>query len=97
MVWGSAGSTPATADANLPAEPTAPFGGVTLAINVESEARVDEVLAEAERAGAVLLRAAERAGWGGYRGYFADPDGHPWEVAYNPFTPIRDDGSLDVV
>jgi hypothetical protein len=44
----------------------------------------------------MLLRPAELADWGGYRGYFADLDGHPWEVAYNPFIAFNDDGSLDM-
>lgn len=83
-------------DANLPAEPVAPFGGMTLAINVGSEDRVDEVMAVAESAGATTLRPPERAPWGGYRGYFADPDGHPWEVACNPFVEFDDSGSLIV-
>jgi uncharacterized protein len=57
------------------------FRGVTLAYNVRSEERVDEVLAEAERAGAAIARPAQRTGWGGYSGYFADPEGYLWEVA----------------
>jgi len=61
-----------------------PFDGIALAINVESEAAVDEGLAVAVAAGATLLKVAERVFWGGYSGYFADPDGHAWEVAYNP-------------
>ncbi len=67
---------------------------MTLAINVESEQLVDAILAAATEAGAELLRPAERAHWGGYHGYFADPDGHPWEVAYNPFVPIDERGRL---
>jgi catechol 2,3-dioxygenase-like lactoylglutathione lyase family enzyme len=57
------------------------FRGVTLAHNVRSKTRVDEVLAEAERAGGSLVKAAEPTAWGGYGGYFADPDGYLWEVA----------------
>jgi len=57
------------------------FRGVTLSHNVRSEARVDEVLAEAERAGGKIVRRAERAAWGGYRGYFTDSEGFLWEVA----------------
>ena len=57
------------------------FRGVTLAYNVRTEDRVDEVLAEAERAGGSIVKPARRAEWGGYSGYFADPDGHLWEVA----------------
>ena len=78
-----------------PADPTA-FRGVALAINVESEAEVDRVLAAAADAGATPLKPATRAGWGGYSGYFADPDGNAWEVAYNPGWPVRADGSVEV-
>ncbi|MFC7071348.1 VOC family protein [Halobaculum lipolyticum] len=64
------------------------FAGVTLAHNVDDEERVDAVLAEAERAGATIVKPAARADWGGYSGYFADPDGHLWEVAHAPgFSP----------
>jgi uncharacterized protein len=65
---------------------------VTLAVNVESRALVDTCLDEAVRAGGTLLRPARDRFWGGYSGYFADPDGHAWEVAYNPFWPIGEDG-----
>ena len=64
----------------------------TLAMNVESRALVDEYLEEAVRAGAALLQPAQDRFWGGYSGYFADLDGHAWEVAYNPFWPIGEDG-----
>ena len=57
------------------------FRGVTLAYIARSEERVDELLAEAERAGGTLVRPAQRAAWGGYSGYFADPEGYLWEVA----------------
>jgi uncharacterized protein len=57
----------------------------TLAINVESKDLVDQVLARAVQAGADLLQPAQERFWGGYSGYFADPDGHAWEVAFNPF------------
>jgi len=68
------------ADADVPAD-GAGFRGVTLAYNVRSEARVDEVLAEAERAGGRIVRHARNTTWGGYGGYFADPEGQLWEVA----------------
>lgn len=84
------------ADAGLPARPRAPFGGVTLAINVEDEPAVDAALQAAVDAGGQLLKPATAADWGGYSGYFADPDGHPWEVAHNPFFPIGGDGSLEL-
>jgi catechol 2,3-dioxygenase-like lactoylglutathione lyase family enzyme len=83
-------------DAGLRSEPTAEFGGITLAINVESEAAVDAAFEAAQGAGARILKRAERAEWGGYSGYFADPDGHPWEVAYNPSFPIGADGRITI-
>jgi catechol 2,3-dioxygenase-like lactoylglutathione lyase family enzyme len=67
-------------DANVPAEGTG-FRGVTFAYNARSEERVDAVLAESERAGGRIVKAARRASWGGYSGYFADPEGYLWEVA----------------
>ncbi|HEY9034193.1 MAG TPA: VOC family protein [Pseudomonadales bacterium] len=60
------------------------FAGFTLAHNVASEQAVDEVMAQALAAGAVLKKPAQKTGWGGYAGYFADPDGFLWEVAHNP-------------
>ena len=63
------------------------FGGFTLAHNVRSEAAVDAVLAEVAERGGQILRPARRADWGGYSGYFADPDGVLWEVAWNPHFP----------
>jgi predicted lactoylglutathione lyase len=64
---------------------TGGWGGVTLAHNVGSPAEVDEVLTTAERAGATVGRRGAETFWGGYSGLFLDPDGHPWEVAHNPF------------
>jgi catechol 2,3-dioxygenase-like lactoylglutathione lyase family enzyme len=61
------------------------FRGVALAYNVHSEPEVEQVLEIALAAGATLIRPAQKVFWGGYSGYFADPDGHLWEVAYNPF------------
>jgi catechol 2,3-dioxygenase-like lactoylglutathione lyase family enzyme len=60
------------------------FEGFTLAHNVESEAEVDAVMNQAIRAGATLVKQPHKVFWGGYSGYFKDPDGHLWEVAYNP-------------
>lgn len=75
------------ADAAVPT--SAPgFSGVTLAHCVSSKATVDATLAEARRAGAKIVKPARDAEWGGYSGYFADPDGHLWEVAWNPFTDL---------
>nr|VFJ95121.1 MAG: hypothetical protein BECKH772A_GA0070896_1008211 [Candidatus Kentron sp. H]VFJ95838.1 MAG: hypothetical protein BECKH772B_GA0070898_1008211 [Candidatus Kentron sp. H]VFK02013.1 MAG: hypothetical protein BECKH772C_GA0070978_1007911 [Candidatus Kentron sp. H] len=61
------------------------FSGVTLAYNVTGEEKVKEVLLEAEAAGATIVKPARKADWGGFHGYFSDPDGHLWEVAFNPF------------
>jgi catechol 2,3-dioxygenase-like lactoylglutathione lyase family enzyme len=70
------------------------FGGIALAHNVRSPEEVDAVLAEAASAGAVVTRAGAPTFWGGYSGVFLDLDGHPWEVAHNPFWTLGDDGSV---
>lgn len=70
------------------------FGGLALAHNVRSREDVEAVLAEAAAAGAAILKSAEDTPWGGYSGYFADPDGHLWEVAFNPAWTIGEDGSV---
>jgi uncharacterized protein len=64
------------------------FSGVTLAHNAASKADVDAVFQHALSAGARAVKQPQDAFWGGYSGYFADPDGHLWEVAYNPFTDL---------
>lgn len=70
------------------------FRGVALAWNCRSEDAVDAVIDRAGRAGAIIRKPAQDAFWGGYSGYFADLDGHLWEVAYNPHFPLTDDGRL---
>jgi uncharacterized protein len=60
------------------------FSGIAIAHNVDSESAVDEVLAQAVSAGAKLVKPGQKVFWGGYSGYFADPDGYLWEVAHNP-------------
>jgi len=82
------------ADANALAGAGPQPGTAALAINVESEVEVERVLAEAVAAGASLAKAAVKSDWGGYSGYFADPDGHLWEVAHNPFLPLDEHGSV---
>lgn len=72
------------------------WGGVTLAHNVSSPGEVDAVLAEAEKAGAIIGRPGAPTEWGGYSGIFLDPDGHPWEVAHNPGWPVDDDGHVRI-
>lgn len=68
------------------------WGGVTLAHNVRSPAEVDELLAAADAAGATIGRSGAATFWGGHSGVFIDPDGHPWEIAHNPYWTITDDG-----
>lgn len=80
-------------DAGMPSAGSG-FAGITLAHNVRSPAAVDEVLVQAETAGGRIVKPAEKAFWGGYSGYFADPDGHLWEVAYNPFWTLDVDGTV---
>lgn len=70
------------------------FSGVTLAHNCRSETEVDAVLSHAVAQGATLKKSAEKVFWGGYSGYFADPDGQLWEVAYNPHFTFNDAGHL---
>jgi hypothetical protein len=81
------------ADAHLPTEGSG-FAGIALAYNTRSREEVDAVLDEAKAAGATIPKPAEDAFWGGYSGYFADPDGHLWEVAWNPHWTIAEDGSV---
>ncbi|MFE9653141.1 VOC family protein [Micromonospora sp. NPDC006431] len=72
------------------------FGGLGLAQNVRSRAEVDEILHQAAEAGATVTRPARETFYGGYAGYFTDPDGHPWEIAWNPGFALGPDGSLTV-
>ena len=74
----------------VPHPPT--FRGVTLSINVASPQFVDDSLGTAAAAGARIVKPAQATEWGGYHGYFADADGHLWEVAHNPFWPLGPDG-----
>lgn len=72
------------ADATVSAEGEG-FAGVTLAHNVHSEAEVDAVVEQAKKAGGTVVKKPEKTFWGGYNGYFKDPDGYLWEVAHNPY------------
>ncbi|HKA46696.1 MAG TPA: VOC family protein [Methyloceanibacter sp.] len=69
-------------------------GGIVVAQNVASEQDVDAMMARAKTAGAHILKAAAKTFWGGYNGYFADQDGHLWEIAFNPFWKLDDDGRV---
>lgn len=82
------------ADAQLPNAPIDSFGGIALAHNLPSPAEVDRVMEEARAAGAAILKPAQKTFWGGYAGYFADPDGHLWEAAHNPFWELTPDGRV---
>ncbi len=73
-----------------------PADAVALATNVASPDVVDTFLAAAQRAGGAVAVPAARMHWGGYSGYFTDPDGHLWEVAHNPFMPLGDDGRIEL-
>lgn len=72
------------------------YRGYSLAHNVRSEAEVDEIFTRMKNHGAIILKEPHKAFWGGYSGNFADPDGHTWEIAYNPFWTIRKDGRVSM-
>ena len=72
------------------------LSSVYLAYNTRSDEEVDAVLAEAERAGGRVVKPAGRAFWGGWYGYFADPEGNLWEIAHNPAFPIDDQGNISL-
>jgi catechol 2,3-dioxygenase-like lactoylglutathione lyase family enzyme len=72
------------------------FRAVTLALNCDSPAEVDEVVRAWLDAGALLVKAPEEVVWGGYSGYVADPDGHLWEIAHNPYAPNDDAGRMQI-
>lgn len=75
--------------------PRSMFAGITIAHNVRERHQVDELLAQAEQAGATVVKSGTAAEWGGYSGYFTDPDGYLWEIAWGAFD-FKPDGSLDV-
>ena len=70
------------------------YQGFALAHNVDSRDRVDEIFAVLRERGATIVKEPEVVSWGGYSGYFEDPDGHKWEVAHNPYWSFRDDGRI---
>lgn len=82
-------------DANVTAQGNG-FSGFTLAHNVESEDAVVSTLAEAVAVGATLVRPADKVFWGGFRGYFSDPDGFLWEVCWNPFVTLDSEGHVQL-
>jgi len=72
------------------------FRGIALAYNVRTKEEVDARLTEAAAAGAVIVKSAHDVFWGGRIAYFADPDGHLWEIAWNPGFPIAEDGAITI-
>jgi catechol 2,3-dioxygenase-like lactoylglutathione lyase family enzyme len=72
------------------------FSGITLAHNVRTREEVAQVLATAERAGGRIVKPAQDVFWGGHSGYFTDPDGHYWEVAWNPEMPLDQSGFMNL-
>jgi uncharacterized protein len=83
-------------DAGLDDTTPPSFRGCALAWNAASEAEADRIMAQAEGAGAMIVKKLQKAFWGGYSGYFADPDGHLWEVAYNPYFPLDEHGRIEL-
>ena len=77
-----------------PPAPSGAYEGFALAHNLRSRQEVDEHFAHLKRHGATIVKPPQQAEWGGYSGYFADPDGHKWELAYNPFWTVRADGRI---
>ena len=81
----------AGAESDLPA-----YLGITLALNLASEDAVDLAFARVHEVGGRIVKPAHRTEWGGYSGYFADPDGHLWEICHNPGFPLDDDGRIEI-
>jgi catechol 2,3-dioxygenase-like lactoylglutathione lyase family enzyme len=84
------------ADAGLPPALPTGFRGATYAVNLPSEAAVDAGFATVRGLGAPVVKEPERLEWGGYSGYFEDPDGHLWELCHNPTFPLDDEGRIEI-
>ncbi|MCB1463975.1 MAG: VOC family protein [Nitratireductor sp.] len=96
IVLGLFGRGPLADDAHVEDMPTG-FAAIALAVNLSSREAVDAYYERALAAGATSKKKPEAVFWGGYSGYFADPDGHLWEVAHNPFFAMDDNGKLDLL
>lgn len=94
IVLGLYGHDALADDAGVELAPSPSYRGSSLAYNVKSEAQVDDAFAHAVKCGATPVKQPEKVFWGGYSGYFSDPDGHLWEVAHNPFAQFCEDGHL---
>lgn len=80
----------------VPADELPSYRGVTLAVNLASEDAVDLAFVRVREAGGKIVKPPARTGWGGYSGYFADPDGTLWEICHNPGFPLDDQGRIDI-
>jgi len=96
VVLGLFGRGALAEDAHIEDMPTG-FSAVSLAVNLSSEEAVDDYFARALAAGASEKKKPQKVFWGGYSGYFADPDGHLWELAHNPFFAMDENGKLDLL
>ena len=83
-------------DLGMAAERVPPYRGYALAHNVRSEQEVDAIFARLKTHGAAIIKQPHKTFWGGYSGYFSDPDGHVWEIAHNPFWTIQNDGRISM-
>ena len=70
------------------------FNSFSLAYNTHTKEEVDEIFADLKQKGVTIVKPAQEAFWGGYSGYIADPDGHLWEIAYNPYLPLDEAGNV---
>lgn len=96
IVLGLFGFQDLAGDAGLKAGPIPAFRGVSLAWNAKDEKSVDQIMEHAKSAGATITKKAQKVFWGGYSGYFADPEGNLWEVAFNPFMPLDGQGHIQL-
>jgi len=83
-------------DMGITADSVPAYQGFALAHNVQSAEQVDAIFVRLKSHGATIIKEPQKAFWGGYSGYFSDPDGHTWEIAYNPFWTIRQDGRVSM-
>ncbi|EMY62198.1 VOC family protein [Leptospira terpstrae] len=94
VVFGLFGEEDLAKDIGIPFQKRQEFSGITLAQNLTSEAEVDSVIEKVRKLGAKILKEPQKVFWGGYSAYFQDPDGHIFEVAYNPFFPLNQKGEI---
>jgi hypothetical protein len=93
ILLGLYGWVPLAEDAGVPAKGEG-FRGVALAYNTRLKEEVDAIFEELKEKGVTIVKAPEEVFWGGYSGYFSDPEGHLWEVAWNPYLPLDEEGNV---